>query len=123
MEEYVTTLENEQKKTDHYISILEDEFIEMDVTLSLYTAGLDILNDSADVGIISVIRSNACDALVIQGPRYAKMAMLRDICQWDIGGECNGDVLKRLTDVSQCEVNVKFIEDMCAWLTRLINIK
>lgn len=92
---------------------LEEDNGELEAWLSLYTTGITILNDPSEEGSISALRGNALDRLQSEGPRGAKLSMMRDICEWDIGGRENSGILSRLANTSTRDMTVAFIESVC----------
>ena len=115
----IDELKKEHAALHHHIGELEADNEDMDTQLSLYSIGTSLLNDTSDEGLVSVLRSHAVECLRGEGPRSAKLSMVKDICEWDIGGQCNVEILQMLVNAPVRNITVQAIEGVCSHLLKL----
>lgn len=119
-ESIIKDMSAEREQALRYISDLEEQVVDLDASLSLYTTGISVLNDPSEEGSIAALRENAFDRLQLEGPRKAKLSMLKDLCEWDIGGSNAEEAICWLAQTPSREVTVQFIESFCVDLIDLV---
>ena len=119
MEERLEALEDEHEAMHRDMEELERENIDMSLMLVLYSTGEELLNDASEEGSVAALRRNALRGLDEGGPREARLSMIRDICQWDIAGPRNAEVLRALVEAPEHRITDRAIEAVCCRLLRL----